>query len=423
MKKKIVGYDNERKELKELSEMLRNVKRYRDIGVRIPRGLVLYGEPGVGKSVMARSIAGNGIKSIELRAAECCMDNAEKSIRDVFEKAKKSSPCVLILDELDKIAGTSHHFFMATNADVNKVLLQEIDSLTEDDYVLVVATCNDTECLGEALLRAGRFDRQIKVNLPNEETRVEILKYYLSKVKLNSNLDVEYVAKITYGRSCADLECIVNEAAIEVIQKGSDIITLENIRMVINKMVFDGAPEKPMVDKDNIYKTAIHEAGHSIVAIKLLPNNIHGASIIPQGDSSGHIEFVGSGYEIKSLREYQSEIAVLLAGRVAEREVLKELYLGSRSDMRKAMQIALELITKQGISGYRYIVQQSSRFSESRVSNNVLYEIELEIEKLMNEADALATKIIRDNYDKFNEIIKLLQEKQVLSREELLSLS
>ena len=420
--KQIVGYDEIKKELNDLGEMLKNVEKYRSIGIRIPRGIVLYGEPGVGKSVMARYIIGNGINTIELRAAECCLDNAEESVKNVFAKAKENAPCVLILDELDKIAGTSPRFFMATNTDVNKVLLQEMDSLTDDDYVLVVATCNDTDCLGTALLRSGRFDRQIKVQLPDEQTRAKILKHYLSKVKLKCEVDTNYVAKITYGKSCADLECIVNESAIEVLKNKSNVITLENVRNVINKMAFDGLPEKQSENEENVYKTAVHEAGHALVAITLFPDNIYGASIIPQGESSGHVAFVRSEKEVRTLKDMKNEIAVALAGRVAEREILKDMFLGSRSDLRKAMKLADELVTKQGSNGYRYIVQQPARFDEVAISDKLLYEIELEIEKLLNNADKVASKVIKNNQEKFCKIVDLLMAKQVLSREELLAI-
>ena len=417
--KKIIGYEKEQKVLKEVGDMLTDVKKYRELGIRIPRGLVLYGEPGVGKSVMARSLANCGANVIELRAAECCLDGAEENIRKVFDKAKKNAPSVLILDELDKIAGISQRFFMPTNSDVNKVLLQEIDSLSDDDYVLVVATCNDTECLGDALLRSGRFDRQIKIQLPDQETRKAILEYYFSKVKLGKNIDVEYIAKITHGRSGADLECIVNEAAIEVFSKAKKIITLKDVRAVINKMTFDGLPENPTRDKDHLYKIAIHEAGHALVAMKLLPDNIHAASVIPQGDSSGHIEFIRAEGEVKSVNDYQSEIAVALAGRVAEREKLNEIYLGSRSDLHRAMSIATELVTKHGVSGYKHVIQQIVRYNEGALSDRGKYESELEIEKLLVRADEQANKIITENYGKFDIIVGLLMEKQVLSREEL----
>ena len=420
-RKKIIGYDKEKTELKELGEMLKNVEKYRALGVRIPRGLVLYGEPGVGKSVMARSIATKGINTVELRAAECCIDGAETNVKEVFACAKKNAPCVLILDELDKIAGTSRHFFMPTNSDVNKVLLQELDSLTDDDYVLVVATCNNTECLGEALLRSGRFDRQIKVQLPDETTRAKIVKHYLSKVKLKNEIDVNYVAKITYGKSCADLECVVNESAIEVIKNRGDVITIDNLRSVINKMIFDGAPEKLSENSDAVYKTAVHEAGHALVAITLLPDNIYGASIVPQGDSSGHVEFVQSENEVRSINDMKNEIAVVLAGRVAEREILKEIYLGARSDLRRALQTASDLVSKHGVYGYKHIIQQV-RFDNVYVSEKTLYETENKVEEMLNEADKKASKVINDNKEKFNKIVDLLMTKQVLSREELLEI-
>ena len=176
----IVGYEKEKREITSLHDMLQNSNMYRHYGVRIPRGLALYGEPGVGKTVLARSIAGDGINIVELRSADCCEEDAPEAIKSVFEEAKRLIPSVILLDELDKIAGTSTNFFMESNDAVKKTLLQELDALSEEDDILVVATCNDTDVLGDALLRPGRFDRQLHIDLPNEETREQILEEYFA---------------------------------------------------------------------------------------------------------------------------------------------------------------------------------------------------------------------------------------------------
>ena len=202
--KKIIGYEKEQEELRELGEMLVNFEKYRSIGLRIPRGLVLYEEPGVGKTVMARSIAQNGVKTVELRAAECCRDDAEERIHEMFDYAKSHSPCVIILDKLDKIAGMSRAYLIESNTDINKVLLQELDGLDDRAAVLVVATCNNIMCLGDALLRPGRFDRQIVVLRPEEKTRKKIFKYYFSKVSLGCKIVFDYAAKTPSPRDKND---------------------------------------------------------------------------------------------------------------------------------------------------------------------------------------------------------------------------
>lgn len=168
---RIAGYEKEKTELLQLRKFLHNVDRYQEMGVRIPRGIILYGEPGVGKTVMARAIADEGIALIEVRAADCCEENTTEKLQTAFEQAKSHSPSVLLLDELDKIAGSSRFYYMEDNDTIHKVLLQELDKLAENDGVLVVATCNNIRSLGDALVRSGRFDRQLSVDVPGEKDR------------------------------------------------------------------------------------------------------------------------------------------------------------------------------------------------------------------------------------------------------------
>lgn len=422
-KKRIVGYDKERKELKELGEMLVNIDKYRKMGIRIPRGLVLYGEPGVGKSVMAHSIAQKGVTIVEVRAGEICSAGSEECLHESFKFAKQHAPAVLILDELDKIAGTSHMFFMQQNSDVNKILLQELDKLKDSEAVFVVATCNETHCLGDALLRPGRFDRQINVMLPDEKTRKQILKHYFSKISFKCSADYDYLAKITYQKTPADIECIVNESAIYTMHKGRNEITLDDVRHVINKMAFDGEPDDAIVDEEEAYRVAVHEAGHALVAMTLLPNSIFGASIIPQGNSKGHVEIAVSEKENQSVRDRESEITVSVAGRVAEREVLGEMYLGASSDLKKATLMANDLIIQHGTFKYSYILKAVVHYSENPISEQSQYEMECKLNELLDNADKKAAEIINGNRKVFDAIVEKLVKNKILSHEELVTIN
>lgn len=421
-KKRIIGYEKERKELKELGEMLINVDKYRKMGIRIPRGLVLYGEPGVGKTVMASSIAGKGVAVVEVRAGEICSAGKEECLHESFKFAKQHAPAVLILDELDKIAGTSHYFFMEQNADVNKILLQELDRLNDNDAVLVVATCNDTLCLGDALLRPGRFDRQIHVILPDENTRKKIFKYYFSKVAFTCVADYEYLAKISYLKTPADIECIVNESAIYAMHNKKTEITIDDVRYVINKMAFDGAPDEPIENEEEAYRVAVHEAGHALVAMSLLPNSLYGASIIPQGNSNGHVEVIQSERTAKSLKDIEAEIAVSLAGRVAEREILGDIYMGAIPDLQKATIMAHDLLSKHGAYQYSFILKSTGHYSENPLSEQSKYEMECKFNEILKNADKKSTEIIKSNKHAFDEIVNKLVENKILSHEELLAI-
>lgn len=420
--KEIAGYEKEKKELDSLREMLHDIKRYRDLGIRIPRGLLLYGEPGVGKTIMARSIADERINLVELRAADCCEDEKDIAIREAFNKAKENAPSVLLLDELDKIAGTSRHFYMEGNDDVKKILLQELDKLTDDDAVLVVATCNIVECIGNTLLRAGRFDRQMEIKKPDEDTRKKIVKLYFDKLKIKRNINIEYLAKIMHGCTGAEIECIINEAAIYATENNKKGINIDAIRKVMNKIAFDGSECQPLEDEEERKKIATHEAGHAIVALALIPNNIYGVTILPQGNSGGHVQIIHEENKLVASDDIKSEIAVLLAGRVAERTVLGKTYLGSEADLSRAKTLAVNLLTKHAIGGYKLLMKSVPHdFEDGNASEECQSELDREFERLMNQSDRVAEYIIRNNKEVFDEIVNALMDKQMMSRDELLA--
>lgn len=200
-KTKIAGYEKEVAQLEQLKDFLHNAAKYADCGVHIPKGVLLYGYPGVGKTVMAKSIADENINIIELRAADCTRDNSEEFIQEAFAQAKKMKPCLLLIDEFDKIAGLRDEYYIAMNDKAMKILLQELDSLKDENGVLVVATCNDIRRLGPALVRSGRFDRIFEIGLPSLDDRKKILSLYFDRIRMPKNLDVDYVARVTSGYS------------------------------------------------------------------------------------------------------------------------------------------------------------------------------------------------------------------------------
>lgn len=416
----IVGYEKEKREIENIRDMLISANRYREYGVRIPRGLALYGEPGVGKTVLAKSIAGDGVNLIELRAANCCEEDATKEIKSVFDRAKRSAPAVLLLDELDKIAGTNDRFFMEMNDSVKKTLLQELDSLTEDDTVLVVATCNDTEVLGDALLRPGRFDRQLHIEAPDEATRKQILTEYFSYLKVKKQLDFGYIARITHGYTGAQLECLANETGIMAMRKEKPSIDISDVRIIMNRFSFGGEEKNPTENREELRKIAVHEAGHALAATLLAPDCIYGASILPQGNSCGHIQFIKPEDGVGSVKEIENEVAVLLAGHVAERVIYGETFCGSCSDLNKAASRIHFLATQCAAYGYNSAASLiHMRYHNDIVSESVKTEICRTIEEKMNLFDSLAEKLIKENVKTFMNLVDKLIEKQTLSREEL----
>ena len=416
----IVGYEKEKREIANLHDMLQNSNLYRNYGVRIPRGLALYGEPGVGKTVLARSIAGGGINLVELRSADCCEENAPEAIKSVFEEARQTTPSVILLDELDKIAGTSHRFFMESNDAVKKTLLQELDALSEEDEILVVATCNDTDVLGEALLRPGRFDRQLHIDLPDEETRELILEEYFARLQVEKEIDLKYLAKLTHGYTGAKLECLANEAGIAAMGKPFPRVDMNDIRIIMNKFAFGGNEKTPFVDMEKLRKTAIHEAGHALVAMLLAPDCIHGASVLPQGESAGHIQFINPENDITSVKDIENEITVLLAGHVAERMLFGEYFTGACSDISRAATRLQFLITDCAAYGYEATpFSVHTRHREDIVSNDIKCQANALLIEKMEEFDRFAESLIGKGYAIFEALVGNLMEKQTLTREEL----
>ena len=417
MNKKIVGYEAEKKELAKLRDMLVNAERFREKGIRLPRGLILWGKPGVGKTVLAHSILDNELKMFELKAANCCNDNAASEVKGIFARAKANTPCVILLDEIDKIAGLSNGF-NRTNDFVNKTLLQELDALTSDMDILVVATCNESDSLGPALTRSGRFDRIINVQKPDKATRKEILKMYFSYINIEKDLDYEYLSKLTVGCSGATLECIANEAAIRAVENDRNVITILDVREVIDKMNFGTEAKASSQDEKSIRQTAVHEAGHCLVALILCPDAVEGISIMHRGCSEGHVKLNLSDGKSMSVEDCENIITIALAGHVAEREVLGSYYLGSVSDMQKAASMVQKLIVDECAYGYNFVGagDPMSRAMAKNTANDSLSQTQNEI---MTRLDKRAAEIISLHRELFDRIVETVLERKTLSKAEI----
>ncbi len=346
---KIAGYQKEKQQIAELQNMLLHLKDYEDSGIRIPRGVLLYGVPGVGKTQLAKSVICEGIASVELCAADCVGADTGEKIQTAFGKAKEKVPCVLIVDELDKIAETSPHYHMEANSNVMKILLQELDK-KDLAGVLVVATCNDYRMLNEALLRAGRFDRMMEILPPSPGDREEIIRYYLSGLNMPMELDIGFFAKITGTFTGAQLECIVNEAAIYAMNNGK-AITMDAVQTVIDRMVFKDVEDMTKLDRRR-KQVAIHEAGHAVIALVLNPEKVNGISMVPAGHSMGRVRVIPEDVEPSTVSEYEDEITALLGGMAAEDIFTKNRSTGVTDDMNKVSRIVVTLVTKLATAGF-----------------------------------------------------------------------
>ena len=419
----IVGYENEKKELLQLRRMLHEANTYRENGLRIPRGLILCGAPGIGKTVLARSIADKGIHLEEVQASQGRGKKAQEEIQEAFRVAKMSAPSVLILDELDKSFGGGMELLTGGRDNFTKVLLQELDSIDEFSPVLVVATCNEIEPISGALLRSGRFDRILKMDIPDAETRLKILRHYLRKVKIQKKFDEKQVAKITQGYTGAQIECLVNECGIRAMEREEKVITIEDVREAINKMAFYGAVKEPLKDVNERRKIAVHEAGHAIVSLALEPESFHMATILPQGESEGHVTFVGEEGTMPSIHYMEHRVAMALGGRVAERMVYGENFLGSSSDLISAAKMMHQLLVVHAAYGYDYVMGAANAQGLPLISDEGKEATRLKVSEKLSEMDGVAERVITEQRPLFDALVELLLERQTVNREDIMDLS
>ena len=416
-KTRIAGYEKEVAQLEQMKGFLHGLNKYSEKGIHIPKGILLYGPPGVGKTVMAKSIADAEINMVELRAADCTKGNSEKFIQAAFGKAKEKTPCLLLIDEFDKIAGMNHDFYMEMNDKAMKVLLQELDGLKDNCGVLVVATCNDINMLGPALVRSGRFDRIFQINPPSLEDRRKILELYFSKVQLEMDFDLDYIARMTTGYTGAQLESLVNEAGIIAIERDFGKIDFNCIQTAMNRSAFHGIEGE--IKESEKHLVAVHEAGHAVIALYLKPDSLSNATIIPQGNSKGHTRLMEVDDVFYSKRENDLEdIMIALGGRVAEMIEFGKASCGCSEDIRQAVAILDYLIVQGGIFGYEYVMSPARGMLVSSKQNEKAVDKRIEV---LNELDENVRKIINEHKETFNKIISGLEDKHMLSREELLA--
>ena len=414
----IAGYEKEVAQLEQLKDFLHNSEKYAGRGVHIPKGVLLYGRPGVGKTVMAKSIADENINVIELRAADCTREDSEEFIQEAFAMAKEKKPCLLLIDEFDKIAGVRDEFYMEMNDKAMKILLQELDSLKEENGVLVVATCNDIRRLGPALVRSGRFDRVFEIGLPSLDDRKKILNMYYDKITMAKDLDLDYVARVTSGYSGAQLECLVNESGILAIERGRSSIDFDCFQTAMNRLAFHGVEGK--INENEKHLVAVHEAGHAILALYLKPEKLSTVTIIPQGQSKGHTRVIYDEEVYCSKRdEEMNDIVIALGGRVAEIIEFGEASCGCSNDIGQALRSLDFMLTECGKFGYEYLIDFSQRgvLSDSQSEKIIAKRIEL-----LNESHEKAKSLIMEHKGVFDNIVESLKEKHLLSREELLKM-
>ncbi len=433
--KDVAGIDEAREELNEIVDFLKNPNKYRKLGARIPKGILMFGPPGTGKTLLARAIAGEaGVPFFHTSGSEfeeMLVGAGASRVRDLFAKAKKAAPALIFIDEIDAVARKRGTRIQSgsTEQTLNQILV-EMDGFETNTNVIVIAATNRPDVLDRAILRPGRFDRQVRIEAPDKDGRVEILKIHSKNKPLDASVDLEKIAKRTVGFTGADLENIMNESAIIAAKDNRKSITNIDIDDAVSKVMLGPAKRSRKRTEDEINLVAYHEAGHALVA-KLTDGAIpvDKISIVSRGSTGGVTMFLPEKDEnIVSMKKLVANIRVSLGGRAAEEVVLGDISTGASNDIEQATRTARSMIQKYGMSKSLGLVQYgTSRDSEylgyhygdsPDYSEETAKQIDTEVRELIQNQYKEALEIIKNNREKLNEIADLLKEKEVLEKEE-----
>ncbi len=436
----VAGADEEKEELREMVDFLRNPQSYTEMGARIPKGVLLVGPPGTGKTLLAKAVAGEAnVRFFTISGSdfvEMFVGVGASRVRDLFDQAKRSAPAIVFIDEIDAVGrhrgaglGGGHDEREQT---LNQLLV-EMDGFTTNEGVIVMAATNRRDILDPALLRPGRFDRQVTVNFPDMNGRIEILKVHSRGKPLARDVDFENVAKRTPYATGADLENVMNEAAILAARSRKKEIDQQMLIDAIARVQMGPEKRSHKVNEKDRKLVAYHEAGHALVAHEL-PNcdEVHLITIVPRGQAAGHtLSLPTEERDNMSRNTLLDTIAMMLGGHAAEQEALEDIYTGSSSDLKRATELCRRMVTQFGMSdelgtiylGHDQEVFVGMDFGHTReYSEEVASKIDKEVRRLLDESYEKARKIIRENIDKLHAVANALLKHETLSRREFTAL-
>lgn len=430
--KDVAGIDEIKEEVAEIVEFLRNPKKYQQLGGKIPKGILLAGAPGTGKTLLAKAIAGEAnVPFLSVSGSEFVemfVGVGASRVRDLFDQAKKNAPCIVFIDEIDAVGRKRGAGFTGGHDEREQTLNQllvEMDGFESNEGIIVIGATNRPDILDRALLRPGRFDRQIYVPLPDVKGRLEILKIHTRNKPLAEDVDLEVIARSTPGFSGADLANIVNEAALIAARKGHGKIMMEDFEEAKDKVTM-GIERKSMVlsEREKI-TTAYHEAGHTLVA-KLLPNadRVHKVTIIPRGKALGITQQLPEDDKYTYTKEYLlDKLCVLFGGRVAEEVALGTISTGAGNDIERATEIARKMVAEWGMSDKigPIAIKMKEQFGEPTeiVSEDLKRLVDKEVKRIVTETYQKAKELITNNFEKLENLAKALLERETLTGEEI----
>ena len=427
--KDVAGLDEEKAEMMEIVEFLKKPEKYSKMGAKTPRGVLLCGKPGTGKTLIAKAIAGEAnVQFISMSGSEFVEMFAglgASRVRKLFERAKKISPCIIFIDEIDAIGSrrASNNGADSENNQTLNQLLVEMDGFDSDQSIIVIAATNRPEMLDEALLRPGRFDRTINIALPDIKGREEILKIHSKNKKIADDVDFKSIAGDTAGFTGAELENILNEAAIIATNKNHDAINNNDIEDAVKKVTVGLEKHNRVVSEKDKKLTAYHEAGHAVVSRYLeTQKDIKEVSIIPRGVAGGYTMYKTNEDKFYvSKTEMEEKLISLLGGRAAEKVALNDISTGASNDIEVAMKIARDMVTVYGMSdkiGPMSINLEKDPYQMQLLGNNLEDEIGKEVKTILEDAYEKAQRLLMLHRDKLDAVASVLLEKEVINEQE-----
>lgn len=434
----VAGVSEAQQEVQEIIEFLKDPKKFTKLGGRIPKGVLLVGPPGTGKTLIARAIAGEaGVPFFSISGSdfvEMFVGVGASRVRDLFIQGKKNAPCIIFIDEIDAVGrhrgagiGGGHDEREQT---LNQLLV-EMDGFESNEGVILIAATNRPDVLDPALLRPGRFDRRVVVQRPDVQGRLGILKVHAKRTPLSSDVDLEVIARGTPGFSGAELEILVNEAALWAARNNKEQLEREDFEYAKDKVMMGAERRSMLLTQKEKETTAYHEAGHALVA-KLLPNAdpVHKLTIVPRGMALGLMQQLPENDKHTYSRSYwMDQLAVFFGGRVAELAVFGEMNTGAASDIERATEIARRMVREWGMSDKLGPVQYASREGEvflgkevgraSDFSQSIQQEIDAEVRRILDDRYKLAEKLIHENIDTLHRLAKAAIERETLNAEDI----
>ena len=435
--KDVAGLTEEKEEVKELIDFLKDPKKFQKLGARIPKGILLMGPPGTGKTLLAKSVAGEADVPFYFISGsdfvELFVGVGASRVRDMFQQAKRNAPCLIFIDEIDAVGrqrGTGLGGGHDEREQTLNQLLTEMDGFGANEGIIIIAATNRPDVLDPALLRPGRFDRQVTVNLPDIKGREEILGVHAKNKILDKSITLKNLAKRTPGFSGADLENLLNEAALLAVRRNKEAITMSEIDEATDRVLMGPAKVTRKYSENDRKLVAYHEAGHAVIGLKLRSaSDVQKVTIIPRGSAGGYNLMMPEEEKMCSTKtDLLEEVTGLLGGRTAEEITFGEITTGAHNDFEKATKIVRAMVTEYGMSdlGPLQFEQPSGSvflgrdYNKSQhFSNEVANEIDMEMRKIINDCHKNATKIIKENKDLLKLIAETLLEYETLTKEQI----